>query len=194
MKHKCRYCSLVFAHKSGKSRHQKTCLDDKPIDKRTRRYKDSLIKINIGNVENEPIIVKENAEDKEDKIHIVEKASEKVTEEKREREEDTEQYYQRILEKRHNAIQFHSLAGISDLTNDLFNGEIKHASKWRQAIRQLLFYNTVHPRPHMRLYLFNYDHLNGRVSETLIQAAKATKKMDIYILTESGEEICLYRN
>lgn len=42
MTFKCRFCAKSYPHGSSKSRHEKTCLEDKPIDKRTREYKDSL--------------------------------------------------------------------------------------------------------------------------------------------------------
>lgn len=85
-----------------------------------------------------------------------------------------EKYYQKIIEEllkgKHKVLK----SGITDVTNEDTHAEIKHWSKWKFLVGQLLSYNNCDYKPNLHAYMF------GHYSETnKIIALEVFEKYDI---------------
>lgn len=66
-----------------------------------------------------------------------------------------EAFFQHILEIIHNGASHKSLkCGITDITNDEMHAEIKEWNHWKEALGQLIAYNTEDPKQIKRVYFF----------------------------------------
>lgn len=65
-----------------------------------------------------------------------------------------ENFYQQILERRYHAVHFKTSAGITDLTNEAFHGEIKNWETHSNSIGQIMLYNIASPRPSLKVFVF----------------------------------------
>lgn len=75
--------------------------------------------------------------------------------------ENKEKYYQEIIEEllggKHKILK----SGITDVTNEDTHAEIKHWSKWKFLVGQLLAYNNCDCKPNLHAYMFgNYSEQN----------------------------------
>lgn len=101
-----------------------------------------------------------------------------------------EVFYQRILEQRYNGSHLATTAGVTDVTTNSMHIEIKRASNWLDAFRQLLAYNAVEEREYLRLYLFDYKSLSLTGREKMMASILKvnTTPIDVFILDNAGEE------
>jgi hypothetical protein len=67
-----------------------------------------------------------------------------------------EKYYQKIVEDilqgKHKTLQ----SGITDVTNNDTHAEIKHWTKWKFLLGQLLSYNNCDYKPNLHAYMFGH--------------------------------------
>lgn len=67
---------------------------------------------------------------------------------------EKEKYYQEIIEEllsgKHKTLK----SGITDVTNEDTHAEIKHWSKWKFLVGQLLAYNNCDCKPNLHAYMF----------------------------------------
>jgi hypothetical protein len=83
-------------------------------------------------------------------------------------------YYQGILENVMLGTHKKLPCGITDITTHDTHAEIKKWNKWKEAIGQLLSYNTFDYKPNLQIYLFhNYLHTKK------LNAIKVFNKYDI---------------
>lgn len=70
--------------------------------------------------------------------------------------ENKEKYYQKIIEEllggKHKTLK----SGITDVTNEDTHAEIKHWSKWKFLVGQLLSYNNCDCKPNLHAYMFGH--------------------------------------
>lgn len=76
-----------------------------------------------------------------------------------------EKYYQEIIEElldgKHKILK----SGITDVTNNDTHAEIKHWSKWKFLVGQLLAYNNCDCKPNLHAYMFgNYSEQNKMIA------------------------------
>ena len=88
--------------------------------------------------------------------------------------ENKEKYYQQIIEEllggKHKILK----SGITDVTNEDTHAEIKHWSKWKFLVGQLLSYNNCDCKPNLHAYMFgHYPEQNKMI------ALKVFEKYDI---------------
>lgn len=69
----------------------------------------------------------------------------------------TEDVYQKILERHLGGTHQYLRIGVTDITTDMFHAEIKEWSCYKEAIGQLMCYNCEDPRLELRLYLFGKE-------------------------------------
>jgi len=69
-------------------------------------------------------------------------------------ESSNEAFFQSLLESYLGGGHKQLECGITDITTEDFHAEIKKSHMWKDAVGQLLVYNTFDPRPEKRLYLF----------------------------------------
>jgi hypothetical protein len=82
-----------------------------------------------------------------------------------ENKENKEKYYQEIIEEllcgKHKTLK----SGITDVTNGDTHAEIKHWSKWKFLVGQLLSYNNCDYKLNLHAYMFgNYSEQNKMIA------------------------------
>ena len=79
-----------------------------------------------------------------------------------------EVYFQTLLERKYNAYHLAFPGGVTDLTNDTMNAEIKNWDSWKNAVGQILWYQEFHPRKQAKLIMFgakpSHVHLQKMIS------------------------------
>jgi hypothetical protein len=100
-------------------------------------------------------------------------------------------YYQNVLEHVLNGKHKVLPSGITDITTDNFHAEIKKWNKWKQALGQLLAYDTYDPRKELQVYLFNQYSIQNKII-----AINTFKKYDIipfeFIEDEEKDKLFIY--
>jgi uncharacterized C2H2 Zn-finger protein len=157
IKYNCSICQKGFSSKSGVQYHLKGCSQKKYInDLKAELRKEITAEISNsddGSSNNEREEKTNNSQ--EGKLSIIEKKLEKMTLElEYYRNRKKEGFYQKALETFFNATHKRLVCGETDITTDEFHAEIKEWCSYKEAIGQLLCYNTVDPRPQLRVYLF----------------------------------------
>jgi len=84
--------------------------------------------------------------------------------------ENKEKYYQQIIEEllggKHKILK----SGITDVTNEDTHAEIKHWSKWKFLVGQLLSYNNCDYKLNLHAYMFgNYSEQNKMIALDVFQ-------------------------
>lgn len=98
----------------------------------------------------------------------------------------SEQFFQSILQERYNAKHQRCPLGITDLTNNDFNAEIKEWEKYSDGIGQLIRYNLCVPR--LKMILFCFGAKPVKVKLDLIVELCRKYEIDLRHLNQNGDE------
>lgn len=94
-----------------------------------------------------------------------------------------EEFYQRLLERRYDAKHKKVSVGITDLTNENMNAEIKSFDNFCHGVGQLLSYNSVSPKA--RKVIFAFGRVPGEVR--LSGYLKVANDFGIEVIQLDGE-------
>ena len=155
----CTNCHEKFASNSTRYRHQQTCKESYIHALEERIKKLELASNNgAGPNTNTTNTLQQRIKDLEIQNAIL-------------KNKKNEYYYQCILEKLYNCSHVRYDCCETDLTNDLFHGEIKQWPSFKEAIGQLMTANSIDPKPELRAFMFGKYSEKAKVKATRVMKA-----------------------
>ena len=153
----CSFCATKFNFNHNRLRHERTC-KSKPANTQNALIEQLANEVALLKAQIKPSIdaLQQRIKDLEIQNAIL-------------KNKKNEYYYQCILEKLYNCSHVRYDCCETDLTNDLFHGEIKHWPSWKEGLGQLMTANSIDPKPELRAFMF------GKYSEKA--KTKATRVM-----------------
>lgn len=142
-KHSCLHCSKIFSTSSNKLRHQNNCKNNLVINLQSQvdNLTKKIEKLSFNN--------KNNIENNQS-LEILKLRTDLEFYKNRK----NEAFYQSILEKylgkSHKSIE----VGITDVTTDICHAEIKEWKNYKEAVGQLIIYNSCDKKEKLEMYMF----------------------------------------
>lgn len=144
----CKMCKRRFTCSQGLSQHKRQFCKGNDVITKLQNQVDTLKQELQQN--NEILQLHNQNASLQLKIKDLELAVRLAKEDKR------EETYQQLLQKYKFPGYTHMKVrcGVTDITTDAVHAEIKRYTCWKDAIGQVMAYNTDHPRPELHIYLF----------------------------------------